>query len=88
MDTHGGVDDVVIRPSDLLIDNPVRIDALSKGDVVLLAVYGESKVMGTPFFDPAHNREYVTLLLMTKRGMKKLICTRNKCFQYVRFVLD
>ena len=86
MDTDGG-DDVVIHPSDLLIDNPIRIDALNRGDVILLAVYGESKVMGTPFFDPAHNREYVTLLVMTHDGLKKLICTRNKCFQYVRYEL-
>lgn len=87
MDTHGGVGDVVIHPSDLLIDNPIRIDALSRDDVILLAVYGESKVMRTPFFDPAHNREYVTLLVMTHDGIKKLICTRNKCFQYVRYEL-
>jgi len=85
MDTHGDADDVVMHPSDLVVDNPIRIDALSKGDVVLLPVYGESRVMATPFFDPTHKRRYVTLLVMTDRGVKRLICTRNKCFQYVRY---
>lgn len=76
---------VLRRPSDLVLTNPIRIDALSIGDVVLLPVYGESRVMRTPFFDPAHNRQFITLMLMCKEKIITLTCTRNMCFQYVCF---
>ena len=83
------MDDVVhTHPNDVLITHPIRIDALNKGDVIRLPTYGESRVMCTPFFNPAHNRLLVTLIVMTKAGEKKILCARNMCFQYVCFIPD
>jgi len=75
------------HPSDLVLTNPIRIDALSIGDVVLLPVYGQSRVIRTPFFDPAHNRQFITLVLLCGEKIITLICARNMCFQYVCFDL-
>lgn len=87
MHTTGG-DGIEAHPNDVLITNPIRIDALSIGDVILLPVYGESRVVRTPFFDPAHKRLLITLIVLTNAGVKKLLCARNMCFQYVCFILD
>lgn len=87
MHTTGG-EGIEAHPNDVLIINPIRIDALSIGDVILLPVYGESRVVQIPFFDPAHNRLLVTLIVLTNAGIKKLLCARNMCFQYVCFILD
>lgn len=75
------------HPSDLVMNNPIRIDALNRGDVVLLPLIGEVRVIRTPFFDPAHNREFITLVLANDERQYTLICTRNMCFQHVRYVL-
>lgn len=83
-----GDGEVHTHPNDVLITNPIYIDALNKGDVILLPVYGESRVMRTPFFNPSHERLLVTLIVGTSVGEKKLLCARNMCFQYVCFVLD
>lgn len=60
------------------------IDELSIGDVVLLPLYGEVKVKRY-FFDPAHNRQFITLIVQLNDRELKLICTRNMFFDYVRF---
>lgn len=75
---------VLRHPSDLVLTNPIRIDALSIGDVVLLPCYGESRVMRTPYFDPAHNRQFITLKLLCGEKIITLICARNMCFEHVR----
>lgn len=62
------------------------IDELCRGDVLLLPYYGEVKVIRL-FFDPAHSREFITLILLCDEKELKLTCTRNMCFQYVRFDL-
>ncbi len=62
------------------------IDELCIGDVLLLDYYGEVRV-NRLFFDPAHNREFITLLLSCDEKTLRLICTRNMCFEYVRFDL-
>lgn len=77
-----------IHTNDVVLTNPIRIDALSIGDVVLLPIWGRSRVMRTPFFDPAHNREFVTLIVDTNAGTKKLTCARNMAFQYEGYILD
>lgn len=79
---------VLRHPSDLVLTNPIRIDGLSIGDVIELPVYGESRVMRLPFFDPAHNREFITLKLLCKEKIITLICARNMCFQYKGLILD
>lgn len=71
----------------MIINNPMRIDALSIGDVIVLPVWGEVRVMKTPFFDPAHDRQFITLIVLYKDEPMRLICTRNMCFQYVCFDL-
>lgn len=81
-------DEVHAHPNDVIVTDPIRIDALNRGDVILLPVYGESVVMCTPFFNPSHNRMLVTLIVSTSVGEKKLLCARNMCFQYVCFILD
>lgn len=77
-----------IHTNDVVLTNPIRIDALSIGDVILLPVYGESRVMRLPFFDPAHNRQLITLIVLCEAGEKRLLCARNMAFQYVGFILD
>lgn len=72
----------------VLLTNPIRIDALSIGDVVLLPMWGRSRVVRTPFFNPSHNRLLVTLIVDTSEGMKKLLCARNMAFQYEGYILD
>lgn len=76
------------HPNDVILTNPIRIDALSIGDVVLLPVYGESRVMRTPFFDPAHDRQLITLIVLCEAGEKRLLCARNMAFQYEGYILD
>ncbi len=76
-----------IHTNDVVLTNPIRIDALSIGDVVLLPVYGESRVIQLPYFDPAHNREFITLKLLCGEKIITLICARNMCFQHVRLDL-
>lgn len=82
------MDEVHAHPNDVLVTDPIRIDALNKGDVILLPMYGESRVMDTPFFNPSHERLLVTLIVSTSVGEKKLLCARNMCFQYVCFTPD
>lgn len=77
-----------IHTNDVVLTNPIRIDALSIGDVILLPVYGESRVMRLPFFDPAHNRQLITLIVLCEAGEKRLLCARNMAFQYVGFIPD
>lgn len=77
-----------IHTNDVVLTNPIRIDALSIGDVILLPVYGESRVMRLPFFDPAHNRQLITLIVLCEAGEKRLLCARNMAFQYVGLILD
>lgn len=77
-----------IHTNDVVLTNPIRIDALSIGDVILLPMWGRSRVVRTPFFDPPSNREFVTLIVDTSEGMKKLICARNMAFQYEGYILD
>lgn len=87
MHTTGG-DGIEAHPNDVLITNPIRIDALSIGDVILLPVCGESKVVRTPFFDPPDKRDVVHVIVSTKAGIMKLSCARNMCFQHIGFILD
>lgn len=77
-----------IHTNDVVLTNPIRIDALSIGDVILLPGSGESRVMRLPFFDPAHNRQLITLIVLCEAGEKRLLCARNMAFQYVGFILD
>lgn len=63
------------------------IDELCRGDILLLPYYGEVKVIRL-FFDPAHNRQFITLLLLWNEKQLRLTCTRNMCFEYVRFDLS
>lgn len=63
------------------------IHELCIGDVIQLPVYGRIKVIKAPYFDPAHNREYITLELKNDSGALKLICTRNMSFDYLGFDL-
>ena len=73
---------------DVVISNPRYVWELNRGDVVLLPLYGKSRVLTTPFFDPAHNRLYVTLIIESGGGVKRLICTRSMIFQYEGYILD
>ncbi len=74
--------------NDVVVTTPKYIHELCIGDVVLLPVWGRSRVVCTPFFNPPSNRDFVTLIVDTSEGMKKLICTRNMCFQYEGYILD
>lgn len=85
MYTNGGVER---HSSDLVVNNPMHISDLNRGDVVLLPLYGECIVIRSAFFDPALNREFISLLLVHKAGELRLICTRNMCFHYVGLDLD
>lgn len=77
-----------IHTNDVVLTNPIRIDALSIGDVILLPGSGESRVMTRPFFDPPDNRDIVHVIVSTKAGIMKLSCTRNMRFQYMGYILD
>lgn len=77
-----------VHTKDIVLTNPIHISELDRGDVVLLPVYGECIVIRKAFFDPAHNREFNTLLLVHKGGDLRLICARNMRFQYVGLDLD
>jgi len=74
---------VKTHTNDVVITNPMRIDGLSIGDVIVLPVWGEVRVMKTPFFDPAHDRQFITLIVLCDDKTIRLTCARNMCFQYV-----
>jgi hypothetical protein len=67
------------------VDNPKRVELLIKGDVVLLPTYGESRVMKEPSLLPASNRTVVVIIVSCNDGIKRLLCARNMCLQYLRF---
>ena len=81
---HGGDE---VHTNDVVLTNSIHISELDKGDVVLLPLYGECIVLRL-FFDPAHNRDFITLLLLYKGGDLRLICARNMRFHYVGLDLD
>jgi hypothetical protein len=61
------------------------ISELCIGDVVQLPVYGRFKVIKAPYFNPAHNRQYVTLELKNEWRSLTLTCDREMRFDYVGF---
>lgn len=69
-----------------MTDTPTRyIHELCIGDVIQLPVYGRFIVVKAPYFNPAHNRQYVTLELSNEWRTLKLICMRNMRFDYLGF---
>lgn len=71
--------------NEVIINNPKRVELLVKGDVVLLPTYGKSKVMNEPSLLPGSNRTIVVLNVQTKDEIKRLLCARGMCLEYVRF---
>lgn len=78
---------VMIHSNDVRITNPKRIELLDKNDVVLLPVWGRSRVMRVPSLLPGSNRTLIVLYVSTEKGIKKLICERNMSFQFEGFAL-
>ena len=76
------------HPNYVVVTTPKYIHELCIGDVLLLPIWGRSRVVRTPFFNPPSNRELVTLIVDTDAGEKKLICARNMAFQYEGYILD
>lgn len=77
-----------IHDNDVVLTRPKAIHDLSIGDVVLLPICGEARVMKRPFFDPPDKRDVVHVIVSTKAGIMKLSCTRSTCFQYLGYILD
>lgn len=77
-----------VHSKDVIFTNPRRVELLSKDDVVLLPLWGESRVMTNPFFLPGSNRTLIVLYVHTDKELKKLICARNMYFEYVGCILD
>jgi hypothetical protein len=75
-------------PDDVVITNPRYVWELNRGDVVLLPICGESKVVQRPFFDPPDKRDVVYVIVSTKAGIMKLSCTRSMSFQYLGYTFD
>lgn len=75
----------MIHTDDVVLINPIRIELLSKDDVVLLPVWGESRVMTNPSFIPGSNRALIELIVCTDELTLRLACVRNMCFEYVSF---
>ncbi len=76
------------HPNDVLITNPKRVELLDKNDVVLLPLWGRSKVMHVPTLLPGSNRTIVVLLMSCEKGIKRLLCERNMSFQYEGYCAD
>lgn len=79
---------IVIHINDVRITNPKKIELLDKNDVVLLPIWGRSKVMKVPTLLPGSNRTLIVLYVNTNKGFKKLICERNMSFQYEGYCAD
>ena len=73
---------MMIHSNDVCITNPKQIELLDKDDVVLLPVWGRSRVIHIPSLLPGSNRALIVLYVSTEKGIKKLICERNMSFQY------
>lgn len=77
-----------VHINDVVLTNPRRIELLSKDDVVLLPLWGESRVMTNPSFAPGSNRTLIVLYVHTDKELIKLICAHNMYFEYVGIILD
>lgn len=77
------MDDVVLHTNDLVIHIPKYVHDLSVRDIILLPIWGRCEVMHAPRFDPADNREFITLRLRNGARTFSLKCTRNMQFYYL-----
>ena len=69
-------------PDYVRITNPKRVELLDKNDVVVLPIWGRSKVMSVPTLLPGSNRTLIVLYVSCEKGIKRLLCERNMSFQY------
>lgn len=63
------------------------IHELCIGDVIQLPVYGRMTVVKAPYFNPAHNRELITLELKNEWRTLTLLSLRYMRFDYLGFEL-
>ena len=83
-----GDDGIALHSSDVVLTRPKAIHDLSIGDVVLLPLWGRSKVMSVPTILPGSNRMIVVLIVSCEKGIKRLLCERNMSFQYEGYCAD
>lgn len=77
-----------MHPNHVVIKNPMRVELLTKDDVIHLPIWGRVRVMQSPSYVPASNRTLIQLNVCTQEKEIKLMCTRAMCFEYVGNIFD
>lgn len=76
------MEDVEVHANDVVVHIPRYVHDLNVRDIVLLPLYGKSEVMRI-CFDPADNRQFITLQLRNGARTFSLKCTRNMQLYYL-----
>lgn len=77
-----------MHDNDVRIDNPKWVELLIPNDVVLLPIWGKSRVVDKPHYLPGSNRSIVVLNVWTGTKNKRLLCEKHMPFQFLGFNVE